>query len=160
MRRHEWSGGAPVKANVQGPPARPPWTGWSGKGSFGFGKGDLVLIRDPVGVCIVSTRTNDRFTAGVDSEPQQPLHGFALLGVHVDDMGALATGKPRHDENRIFAFVRGEIAVSYACKLTQWHGTKMLGFDLNLCDELKTVTITAQGAIDTRCAPSCSPRTT
>ena len=92
---------------------------------------------------------HDRFTAGVDSEPQMPPQGFALLGVHVDDMGALATGKLRHDENRIFAFVRGEIATSYACKLTQWHGTKMLGFDLNLCDELKTVTITAQGAIDT-----------
>ena len=45
VKRYEWSGGAPVKANVQGPPARPPWTGWSGKGSFGFGKGDLVLVK-------------------------------------------------------------------------------------------------------------------
>ena len=45
VRRHEWSGDAPVKGKGQGP-ARTPgtgWTsngpGWSGKGSFGFGKG-------------------------------------------------------------------------------------------------------------------------
>ena len=80
----------------------------------------------------------------LDSEPQQPPKGFAILGKHVDDMAALATGDLDPARNRIFAFVRGEIAVTYACmKLTGWHNKKLLGFGKHLDDELETVTITA-----------------
>ena len=39
-------------------------------------------------------------------------------------------------------------AYTYAVKLTGWHGNTMLGFDMQLDDELETVTITAQAAID------------
>ena len=48
--------------------------------------------------------------------------------------------------NRIFSFVRGKIQVAYAVKLTGW--SKLLGFETDLDDELETVTITAQSAID------------
>ena len=84
-----------------------------------------------------------------DSKPQQPPLGWAVFGQHVDDAMALATGKLNRKENRIFNFVVGEIAVVYACKLTGWHGNKMLGFDLVLDDKLATVTVTAQGALET-----------
>ena len=86
---------------------------------------------------------------GNDSEPQQKPKGWAVIGQHVDDMLALATGVKNHEENRIIRFVKGEIAQVYACKLTGWHGNKILGFDMALDDELETVTVTAQGALET-----------
>ena len=88
-------------------------------------------------------------SSGMDSEPQQPPKGIAILGQHVDDMLGLATGVNNYLKNRIFAFIKGEIAISYACKLTGWHMSKILGFDMRLDDDLKTVTVTAPGALET-----------
>jgi len=88
-------------------------------------------------------------SSGADSEPQQPPKGIAILGQHVDDMLGLATGVNNYLKNRIFAFIKGEIAISYACKLTGWHMSKILGFDMRLDDDLKTVTVTAPGALET-----------
>ena len=93
--------------------------------------------------------SNSIVTEGRDSEAQQPPKGWAVLGQHVDDALTLATGNRDYKENRIFNFVKGEVAVTYACKLTGWHGNKILGFDMALDDELKTVTISAQGALET-----------
>ena len=78
-----------------------------------------------------------------DSEPQQTPRGWAMLGQHVDDMQFLTTGLQGLD-NRILQFVKGEISVTYACKLTRWHGNKMLGFDLELNNILRTVHVSAQ----------------
>ena len=89
---------------------------------------------------------NKTVADNMDSAPQQAPYGWAVIGQHVDDLLALATGKS-YKENRILAFIRGEIASTYACKLTGWHGEKMLGFEMSLNDELKTITITAQGAL-------------
>jgi hypothetical protein len=86
---------------------------------------------------------------GKDSEPQQKPKGYMVMGQHVDDILGLATGKVNYKENRIIAYLRGEIAAVYACKLTGWHGNKVLGFDMTLNPELKTVTITAKGALET-----------
>jgi hypothetical protein len=47
------------------------------------------------------------------------------------DLG-LATGVNNYLKNRIFAFIKGEIAISYACKLTGWHMSKIIGFDMQL----------------------------
>ena len=44
--------------------------------------------------------------------------------------------------------MRGEIANTYASKLTGWHGNKLLGFDMHLDQERHTVAITAQAAVD------------
>ena len=93
-------------------------------------------------------KATDLYNAGVDSEPQQPPMGWAVMGTHVDDCSVLATGNRDYKENRIFAFLKGEISTTYAVKLTGWHGNKMLGFDMQLDDVSETVTITAQGAID------------
>ena len=59
------------------------------------------------------------------------------------------TGNKKRENNRIIKFMRGEIANTYASKLTGWHGSELLGFDMDLDDEKETVTITAQTALDT-----------
>ena len=92
--------------------------------------------------------SNNVVLNGKDSEPQQPPKGWMLMGVHVDDMLGMATGHLDYKQNRLVSFVKGQISIVYACKLTGWHGNKILGFDMALDDELKTVTITAQGAFE------------
>ena len=78
----------------------------------------------------IVTEANAIVANGNDSEPQEPPKGWAVMGLHVDDAMLLATGRRNYKENRIIQFVKGEIAVVYACKLTGWHGSKMLGFDM------------------------------
>ena len=82
-----------------------------------------------------------------DSGAQQVPVGWGWFASHVDDLQALATGLLCRDNNRILCFVRGKIAVAYACKYTGWHGNKTLGYGLALCDKTETVTITAAGAL-------------
>ena len=98
---------------------------------------------------VIIDESNSIVAEGRDSEPQQPPKGWAVLGQHVDDALTLATGNRKYKENRILNFVTGEVAMVYACKLTGWHGNKILGFDMALDDELETVTISAQGAFET-----------
>ena len=83
-----------------------------------------------------------------DSSPQATPTGWGLIGQHVDDMAILATGNTSLEHNRIISFVKGCISVTYACKLTGWHGSKMLGFDMTLDCDRRTVTITAQGTYE------------
>ena len=97
-----------------------------------------VMIRE--GAAVV----ND----GRDSSPQDTPIGWGLIGQHVDDMAVLTTGNLAPEHNRIISFVKGCISTTYACKLTGWHGSKLLGFDMALDSELKTVTITAQGTYE------------
>ena len=80
--------------------------------------------------------------------PQQPPRGVALAAMHVDDMAALMTGSKKIEDNRILSFMRGEIADVYASKVSPWHGQKALGRDISLNDEQRTVTVTAQAAVD------------
>ena len=80
--------------------------------------------------------------------PQQPPRGAALAGMHVDDMAVLMTGLKKLEDNRILCFMRGEIANVYASKIAPWHGQKVLGKDMALDQEARTITITAQAAID------------
>jgi hypothetical protein len=86
--------------------------------------------------------------AGKDSGPQQPPIGIGLFGTHVDDISALATGALDISENRILQYIRGEISNAYATKLVPWQNNKMLGYELALNDAEQTVTVTAQGVID------------
>ena len=91
-------------------------------------------------------KATEMHLAGVDTDAQQPPSGLGLFAMHVDDLGALATGCLVVQDNRIFNFVRGKIEVAYAVKLTAWD--KLLGFETHLDDENETVTITAQAAVD------------
>ena len=87
-------------------------------------------------------------TENRDSDAQSVPIGWGVIGQHVDDMAALTTGHADPTRNRIIAFVIGCISTTYACKLTGWHNSKLLGFDMSLDDDQRTVTITAQGTYE------------
>lgn len=81
-----------------------------------------------------------------DTPPQQAPLGYAVCGWHVDDGMGVARDVLKHlnsSENRVVQYLIGSISVLFATTCTGWHGTKSLGFLIELDDKNKTVSMSA-----------------
>ena len=74
-----------------------------------------------------------------DSPPQQPPHGFSLIGRWVDDGVGTATGNPDPSSNRIVQYFVGCMQETYAVTCTAWR--QMLSFKIDCNDTERTVTL-------------------
>ena len=105
----------------------------------------LELFNDEYTVGGFAQPTCGKFSAARYKQPGPPVL-FDLDSP--DGMAVLMTGQKKLEDNRILCFMRGEIANVYASKIAPWHGQKVLGKDMALDQEARTITITAQAAID------------
>ena len=94
---------------------------------------------------------HDCVASGKDTAAGETPYGWALCGQHVDDFLIDATGKQQHTENRIVSYMIGTIAIEYACRLSGWQDGLTLGFNLDLNEELQTITVTAEKTLNEAC---------